>query len=277
MKKFSIHPISIIVWLWLVVMLGFMSGLGYLFAVVLHEFGHYFEAKHLGYKLSKFSVSPYGFALSFCGQGIEREDETKIALAGPIVNFVTALLMVGVWWIFPASFCFTESFVNASLVLGLFNLLPAYPLDGGRIFVCLGSKFFGEKISSKITKWFNILLAIFFLVLFVIFLFINFNPTYLLYSCFLFVGVMDLNFVSQYEKINVFSKPVKNFSKPCVLCVDKTVTIAELLKKMQSKKIHIFYLILDDGKIIKISEKMVLKLALHFSYTTKLEKIIKNI
>lgn len=277
MKKFSIHPISIIIWLWLVIMLGFVSGLGYLLAVVLHETGHFFEAKHLGYKLSKFSISPYGFSLSYFGQDIEREDEIKIAFAGPLINFVTALLVVGLWWICPVSYYFTESFVTASFVLGLFNLLPAYPLDGGRIFVCFGNRFFGEKISKNITKVFNILLAIFFFILFVVCLFINFNPTYLLYSCFLFVGVIDLNFGSKYEKINVFCKPMKNFSKPCIWCVNEMVSIAELLKKMQTKKINIFYVILNNGKIVKISERMILKFALNFSYDTKLEKIIKNI
>ena len=70
---------------------------------------------------------------------------------------------------------------------------------------------------------------------------------------------------------------MKNFSKPCIWCVNEMVSIAELLKKMQTKKINIFYVILNNGKIVKISERMILKFALNFSYDTKLEKIIKNI
>lgn len=244
--------------------------MNYFFATVLHELGHYFMAKRLGYQLDKFSFSPYGAELCYYGQNLDFKDELKIAFAGPCANFVSAFLIFAVWWVFPTTYFFTESFVSISLLLALFNLLPAYPLDGGRIFVCLSSFFLKEKTAKRLTFIFNFILAILFLILFVVCLFINFNPSLLMFSIFLFAGVLDLNFVSKYEKINIFNKRSKNFSKPIIYCVDGETTLKQLIDKIQTSKTHVFYVVLDNGKIISLSEKMVINLSIKFFYETKL-------
>lgn len=276
MKKFSIHPISIILWLWLFIVLGIVPAISYILAIVIHELGHFWVAKKLGYNLSKFSISPYGFSLSYNNQNFDFKDEIKIALSGPLANFISVFIILAFWWVFPSIYFFTESFVLISIVLALFNLLPAYPLDGGRIFINFASFFFDEKIAKRITVIFNYILAVVFLILFVFCLFINFNPTYFLFSCFLFVGAMNLNFVSKYEKINIFRKREKNFSSPVLLCVYPDVTIRELINKIQTSKTHIFYLILNDGKIINLSEKIIINLSKNYSYDTKIKEILKK-
>ena len=276
MKKFSVHPISIILWIWLFVVLGWLPAISYILAIVIHELGHFFIAKKLGYNLSKFSISPYGFSLSYSNQNFDFKDELKIAIAGPLANFLFAFVILGVWWIFPSTYFFTEDFVLISIVIALFNLLPAYPLDGGRIFVNIASYFFDESVAKKITIIFNYLLAVVFLVIFVVCLFINFNPTYLLFACFLFAGALNLNFVSRYEKISIFCKKNKNFASPVLLCVYPDVTIRELINKIQTSKTHIFYLILDDGKIVNLSEKIIINLSKKYNFETKIEEILKK-
>jgi len=192
MKKISIHPATIFVWIWMLIVLGPLVALGCFFAIVIHECGHVVVAKILGYKMSKFSLSPYGCSLSYFEQTINYSDEIKIALAGPFANLLSAVFVVGFWWLFPNLYFFSSSFVFSSFALALFNLLPAYPLDGGRVFVALGSNYFSEKLARKLIVWFNLILSFFFMALFVIFLFVNFNPTYFLVAFFLIVGVLDL-------------------------------------------------------------------------------------
>jgi stage IV sporulation protein FB len=275
-KKFSINPISFVVWLWLVIMNGFVVALNYFFAILIHELGHYFCAKKFGLKLTKFSICPYGVELAYFDQNLDHNAEARIAFAGPLANFATAFFTLAFWWINPTLYFFTESFVLISFVIGLVNLLPAYPLDGGRIFVCLSSNLFSEKSAKKITFALNLILSIFFFVLFVIFLFVNFNPSFLLFSIFLFSGVLDLKFVSKYEKINVFSKKLNNFSKPSIFVVDGNTSLSQLISHMQTSKMVIFCLIMENGKVINLSEKLVAKLCLNFSYETKLKEIFKN-
>ena len=120
----------------------------FLILIVIHEFGHFIVAKKLGYKLAKFCISPYGVSLNIQNQHLEGKDQIKIALAGPLLNIVTAILVVGIWWCFPTSYFFLQEFVRASWLLALVNLLPAYPLDGGRIFVSSIS-FLVKEITAK--------------------------------------------------------------------------------------------------------------------------------
>lgn len=254
-------------------MLGALSAVNYFFAVIVHELGHYFVAKKLGYKLSKFSFSPYGVSLSYYDQNLLIEDETKIAAAGPFANFVSVLFVVALWWIFPTVYFFTESFVYVSVLLALVNLLPAYPLDGGRIFVSLGSKFFEQTKLKRVTIIFNILFSILFFALFVIFCFVNFNPSYLCFAVFLIAGVLDLKQNTKYEKVNIFNKKVKNFSKSEVLCIDSNTTISEILRKININKTVVFCVVLENGKIINLSEKMIIKLSMNYDLNTKLNEI----
>ena len=156
----------------------------------IHELGHFIVAKRLGYKLSRFSLSPYGVELAFFQQNIQISDEVKIALAGPLANLISAFAVVGVWWLQPSIYAFSADFVMVSVVIALFNLLPCYPLDGGRVFIAASSQFCSRRMAQKLTKVLNVAFAIFFLILFVVFLFVNFNPTFFLFSFFLISGLL---------------------------------------------------------------------------------------
>ena len=108
-KKFIVHPVGLLIWIWLFIVLGILPALSYFLAIFIHEAGHYLTAQKCGYRLSKFSISPYGVALSYLGQNIEKNDEIKIALAGPAFNLFSAFVMLGVWWIFPDVYVFTDA------------------------------------------------------------------------------------------------------------------------------------------------------------------------
>lgn len=272
----SVHFVSVVIWIWLFFCVGLQSALSYIIAIIIHELGHFFVAKHLGYKLSHFALSPYGVALSYYKQNLDFRHEIKIALAGPFANIFSAFLVVGVWWLVPSVYFFTSSFVEISVILALVNLLPAYPLDGGRIFVASFSQICDERRAKKITIFTNIFLSAFFMLMFVIFLFINFNPTYFLFAFFLITGVLDLNFSTKYEKVNIFCKTTKNFVKPTMLCVNYDVKIKDLLAKIQPSKTFIFCLVLENGRVVNISEKMVVNLSLTYGYDCKLGEIFKS-
>jgi Zn-dependent protease len=126
--------------------------------VVLHELGHALVAMHAGVPAKAIILLPIGGVTVFdeTQQPIEPgaltwKRDIRIALAGPLVNLVitfaagSILLAVAPeirLWAKPYvhSSNLPRSLVWANLWLGLFNLLPAYPMDGGRVLRALFSR-----------------------------------------------------------------------------------------------------------------------------------------
>lgn len=273
---FQINPAFFIILIWLIFADSLIIALNYFLVILLHELGHYFMAKHRGYKLSKFSLSPYGVSLSYYGETLEERDEIYIAFAGPFVNILSAVLVTALWWLFPSTYFLTYNFVEISLIIALSNLLPAYPLDGGRIFVSMTSNLMNRKKAIKITFFVNFLLSILCFLLFIVFCFINFNPTFLLFGVFLVMGALDLNFISKYEKVNVFNKKVKSFSKPRIFVVSSEVKIKELIKKIQGNRSTIFIVIDEKNESKMLVDKMILESSLKVNLEEEIGNILKN-
>ena len=101
-----------------------------------HELAHAFCASKLGYRLKKISLMPYGAVIDGDLKEVTLKDEMAVALAGPICNLLTAGAFVALWWLYPATYPYTDTACYLSLSIALVNLLPAYPLDGGRILRC---------------------------------------------------------------------------------------------------------------------------------------------
>lgn len=275
-RKFNVNPAFFIILIWLIFATDIYVAVSYFLVIFIHELGHYYVAKYCGYKLSKFSLSPYGVSLSYYGQTLEQKDEIYIALAGPVVNLVVALITVAFWWIFPTFYLVSYNFVEVNLIIALTNLLPAFPLDGGRVFVSLFSNIVERRKALKITIIFNVVLSVMFFILFFIFCFINFNPTYLLFAVFLTMGVLDLNFLSKYEKINVFNKKMKNFSKPKIYVINENVKLKDILNKIEGNKTYLFVLMQENGKSTILSDEFILKLSLNFDVNQRLRDLINK-
>jgi Zn-dependent protease len=111
--------------------------------VVLHELGHSFTALHFGIGVRRILLMPIGGMAEFEGIPRQPSRELLITLAGPAVNFVLAAAMslaVGLpdgWPLqgdFDASVAgFVGLLRDWNLAMGVFNLAPVFPMDGGRI------------------------------------------------------------------------------------------------------------------------------------------------
>ena len=108
--------------------------------VVLHELGHCFTAMHFGIGVRRILLMPIGGMAEFDDIPRQPTRELRITLAGPAVNFVIAALL---WVVLPragnghpdamTAGNFGRMLMQWNLAMGLFNLLPAFPMDGGRI------------------------------------------------------------------------------------------------------------------------------------------------
>lgn len=154
-------------------------------AVMLHECAHAKVAKKLGYELNVIKLMPYGAAL--CGDiNMRARDEALIAVSGPLINIVLALLFAALWWLVPSSYMFTQAFCFCNLYIGLFNLLPVYPLDGGRVTLALLSVKLKRARAYKIMRIISAIVGLISLGLFVL------SAFYALNLCFLSVGIFML-------------------------------------------------------------------------------------
>jgi Zn-dependent protease len=112
--------------------------------VVLHEYGHVFAARLYGIRTRDITLYPIGGAASLERMPEKPLPEIVIALAGPAVNVAIAfvlgvlLLLTGVLaaptvGILPSAHEFLVRVLAANIGLVLFNLIPAFPMDGGRV------------------------------------------------------------------------------------------------------------------------------------------------
>lgn len=137
-------------------------------AVLLHELGHALVARRWNIETQKIVLYPIGGGAFLERMPEDPWQEVSIALAGPAVNFLLAGMLVPViWWsgnenltllfqfflnpqgnivIFDAATWeyLIVVFFLLNLLLGVFNLIPAFPLDGGRVLRAVLSKYFSR-------------------------------------------------------------------------------------------------------------------------------------
>jgi len=105
-------------------------------SVFLHELGHALTARHYGINTRRIILSPLGGLAELEGGMMPPKTELWVALAGPAVSFALAGVFFGLasfsgdWS--PTSFIGALAWAN--LMIATFNMLPAFPMDGGRVF-----------------------------------------------------------------------------------------------------------------------------------------------
>ena len=135
--KINIHP-TFIVFACLLIYFGqALLFFNYLLVIFLHELSHAFIARRLGYNIKNIKLIPFGICLNINSFSITPKDEIKIALAGPITNLFLVLCTVAIWWVFPSTYNYTYIFCYANFITAIFNLIPAFPLDGGRVLLAI--------------------------------------------------------------------------------------------------------------------------------------------
>ena len=120
----------------IIALITIITVLLFFFSVLLHELSHSLIAKSKGMGVNRISLWIFGGMAE-----IEKEPDTPakefvMAIAGPIASFVLAVIF-GIVWFFTRNFAPVGEpaayLAEINIILGVFNLLPRYPLDGGRV------------------------------------------------------------------------------------------------------------------------------------------------
>ena len=138
--RFVFHPL-----LFIVIILSIWQGYGLyiLFAIVavlIHESGHAISANHYGIRAKKLTLLPFGASINIeCGF-LPKRYQAVILLSGAFANMVACVLALSFMWVSIGLFNVIGLFIFVNMSIAFMNLLPLYPLDGGKVVALVGGR-----------------------------------------------------------------------------------------------------------------------------------------
>ncbi|MCK5880258.1 MAG: site-2 protease family protein [Sinobacterium sp.] len=180
--------------------------------VVLHEFGHALTGRKFGVRTSHITLLPFGGIASMEAIPKQPKQEILISLAGPAVNVAIAGIIYVYLQLVPAQISqeqmsqgdwpFLVQLLYVNLFLAVFNLIPAFPMDGGRVLRGL----LAIKLEySTATLWAS-RVGKFFAAAFVAYGVASGNTMLIIIGVFIFMGATSENRVVQFnDKVKLIS------------------------------------------------------------------------
>lgn len=232
--------------------------------IVLHELGHALMAQYFNHKTKDITLLPIG-GMSRMEEIPEKpKEELLVSLAGPMINLlIAAILYPLIQWFSEVPGIFTNLFVTketflfnlyiVNIALVLFNLLPAFPMDGGRVFRAILSFFMDRVAATNIAVKAGQMIAV---LLFLIGIF--YNPLLTIISILIFIFAQAENDFVRARSI------LKNYSVRDILLkeyysLSPDDTISDAMKSALENNVKHF-LILENNKVIgTITKKNIIR------------------
>jgi Zn-dependent protease len=168
---------------WLV---GVLAAFGLFVGVLFHELGHSWVARRYGLEIESITLWIFGGLARFATIPREWDREFWIAIAGPVTSVLVGLGCAGLVQIVPSRFpvaVFVLGWLGiVNVTLALFNLLPAFPMDGGRVLRALLARSRPYGVATRIAARIGVTFALLFAVVGVL----GFNPILILIALFVY-------------------------------------------------------------------------------------------
>lgn len=153
------------------VLMGAVSSLLLFVCVLIHEIAHSYTSNGLGIKVDEITLFIFGGIARISKEPEDAMTELKIAIAGPLASAALAVVFrIAAYLVgstaYPIAAAVLAYLSMINIVLVVFNMIPGFPLDGGRVFRALwwyktGNLVEATKIASKTGKGFALLLIFF--------------------------------------------------------------------------------------------------------------------
>lgn len=235
--------------------LGLLPEMLLVFAVVLlHELGHVFCAQSKGIKVKEIELLPFGGVAKLDDFfSIDPKYETELALAGPLTNllltaFVLLLQRCPFWY-----WAYGGIFVRCNLAMAAFNLLPALPLDGGRIYRSLLSRSLGYRAATERAARLGKLIAMMLVLAALYTLYAGFfTPSLILLAFFLFSGAEKEQGMAVYVFMRALTAKKENLFRTGVLAAehlvaDGEIPVKQVMRYILPQKYHLIILLNEGG------------------------------
>ncbi len=226
------------------------------FSMLLHELSHIAVACLYGVSTEMFSISVLGFSAALQISRCSRRELVFIYSAGPAVNLLFFFAALILEHILPGEQRFVSLLAMSNLFMGLFNLLPVMPLDGGRLIYELLSGSIGSNKAGRTVRalaWFvSVMLTAAGVYQFLI---TTYNVSLVIIGLYIMIALrtarLESALMSIREIIYRRSKLVRRgIYAARDLVVMRDTLLRESLKSMDFDRFHIVYVLDDDLHII---------------------------
>jgi stage IV sporulation protein FB len=250
----------------------------YLAAILLHEIFHIIAARVLFREKLGIVFLPTGFVGRWKNFQPEKWKQCIIFAFGPFGNFLSAAFIA----VIPLQWNDKVELVRANLIIGAFNLIPLYPMDGGSILLVLLYNRVGSnrayKIMKKISGTVKIILQIMGLYILI------FHNNFSMVACIILLpgiasikkAVESLNLNSLIRRKQRFLK--RKFYEMRSILIYKNVSLGDALLLLDYDRYHIIHIADDNLNILcQVSEQQVINAMLEHNVGTTLDEVfIKN-
>jgi Zn-dependent protease/CBS domain-containing protein len=213
--------------------------------VVFHELAHSVVARHYGIRVRKIVLYPIGGVSEIEEVTENPAIEWKLAIAGPLMSFLIGGLLLVSNQIFTAGVpaeAFEQSFTTVgsfvldlallNLILGAFNLIPAFPMDGGRVFRALLAERMNFSDATKYAAYLGRILGI---VMAIVGFF--YNPFLVLVGVFVYIGASE-EAEQTIVSTNLAGVRVRDVMSSDTAAVQPNTTLAEAVEVMFKARYH---------------------------------------
>jgi Zn-dependent protease/CBS domain-containing protein len=240
-------------------LMGLVAALAFFLCILLHEMGHALVARAIGMPIHGITLFLFGGVAELDGEPPSAGSEFAMAVAGPVVSFVLTIVFALVAWAGHAAGWFPEAVVvlaylaiiNASVLV--FNLVPAFPLDGGRVLRSILWAIMGQL--RRATYW-AALCGEGFAWLLILWGVINLFGGTVFGGIWLgLIGMFLLSAArSSYQQVVVrqtlAGEPVRRFMKTQPIVVSPDTSLRALVEDYVYRHHHKAFPVVDDGQLV---------------------------
>ena len=232
-------------------LLGFAAAGGLFFGVLLHEFGHSLVAMRYGLEIESITLWLLGGVASFREMPEDWHKEFTIAIAGPVVSVLVGVVSYIAFILTPASLGPLQFVLGylalMNVTLAVFNMLPGFPMDGGRVLRALLARkrphAQATQLAAEVGKIFAFLLGMVGL--------FAFSPLFILLAFFIYIAASG---EAQQSTVKAAFQgvTVRDIMTPGegLHVVEEGTTVAELLGRMFTER-HTGYPVVDTrGELV---------------------------
>lgn len=232
--------------------------------VFFHEFFHVFVASLFGFHTESIELFPFGGAAEIRGIEDNYIQEAIVASSGPLISLLSGFLWErGVMYaLLPQA----DDFVSFSYNIAMINLLPIYPLDGGRVLMCALKGLNGDNKGRKQAVYIGIIFSsVFFLKCIFELVFFKITEDIVMAS---FMLTASLKTIKKPPSISLREKYWNNENVK-IIKVQGNQKISDVLKNFNGNCFYCVIVVNKEQKIIAIlTEKQVFEYALKDSTLT---------